>query len=175
MQHTGRDKSFVYDLTIEPGTVRVRVASVPRSTEVQPGFVRFDTFHSTLPTNTPPANHILYCYTIAITNTSTLLLSVLFHTILLCSIPPWLLYYLVCSDWSIVTGQFSLVQFELSSFDLSIDLSTLAPVYWPDLSTHPLVYYCLGYLLTCPLWLVYSLVYSTALWYHSLLCQRTCR
>ena len=45
MQHTGRDKSFVYDLTIEPGTVRVRVASVPRSTEVQPGFVRFDTFH----------------------------------------------------------------------------------------------------------------------------------
>ena len=45
--HTGRDKSFVYDLTIEPGTVRVRVASVPRSTEVQPGFVRFDTFHTT--------------------------------------------------------------------------------------------------------------------------------
>jgi hypothetical protein len=45
VQHTGRDKSFVYDLTIEPGTVRVRVASVPRSTEVQPGFVRFDTFH----------------------------------------------------------------------------------------------------------------------------------
>ena len=46
VQHTGRDKSFVYDLTIEPGTVRVRVASVPRSTEVQPGFVRFDTFHT---------------------------------------------------------------------------------------------------------------------------------
>ncbi len=49
VQHTGRDKSFVYDLTIEPGTVRVRVASVPRSAEVQPGFVRFDTFNPPLP------------------------------------------------------------------------------------------------------------------------------
>ena len=53
MQHTGRDKSFVYDLTIEPGTVRVRVASVPRSTEVQPGFVRFDTFYHPPTTTTP--------------------------------------------------------------------------------------------------------------------------
>lgn len=61
MQHTGRDKSFVYDLTIEPGTVRVRVASVPRSTEVQPGFVRFDTFHH-LPTTTTP--FILCCHTL---------------------------------------------------------------------------------------------------------------
>ena len=58
MQHTGRDKSFVYDLTIEPGTVRVRVASVPRSTEVQPGFVRFDTFHYLSPT----PYHIFYLY-----------------------------------------------------------------------------------------------------------------
>ena len=55
MQHTGRDKSFVYDLTIEPGTVRVRVASVPRSTEVQPGFVRFDTFH-------PPTTQHIHVY-----------------------------------------------------------------------------------------------------------------
>jgi hypothetical protein len=41
--NSGRDKSFVYDLNKEPGTVRVRVAFVPRSAEVQPGFSRFDT------------------------------------------------------------------------------------------------------------------------------------
>ena len=39
-----RDKSFVYDLNIERGTVRVRVAFVPRSAEVKPLFLRFVTF-----------------------------------------------------------------------------------------------------------------------------------
>ena len=37
----GRDKSFVYDLTKELGIVRVRVAFVPRSAEIQPTFWRF--------------------------------------------------------------------------------------------------------------------------------------
>jgi hypothetical protein len=32
----GKDKSFVYDLNKERGTVSVRVASVPRSAEVKP-------------------------------------------------------------------------------------------------------------------------------------------
>ncbi len=37
----GRDKSFVDDLIMERGIVRVRVASVPRFTEIQPCFLRF--------------------------------------------------------------------------------------------------------------------------------------
>ena len=37
----GRDKSFVYDLNIKPGIVRVRVAFVSRSAEIQPVFWRF--------------------------------------------------------------------------------------------------------------------------------------
>ena len=32
----GKDKSFVYDLNMERGTVSMRVASVPRSAEVKP-------------------------------------------------------------------------------------------------------------------------------------------
>ena len=51
--NSGRDKSFVYDLNKEPGTVRVRVAFVPRSAEVQPGFSRFDT-------STPPPPPLLF-------------------------------------------------------------------------------------------------------------------
>ena len=37
----GRDKSFVDDLNREQGIVRMRVAFVPRSTEIQPLFWRF--------------------------------------------------------------------------------------------------------------------------------------
>ncbi len=37
----GRDKSFVYDLNRERGIVRMRVAFVPRSAEIQPLFWRF--------------------------------------------------------------------------------------------------------------------------------------
>ena len=40
----GRDKSFVDDLIMERGIVRVRVASVPRFTEIQPLFLRFAIF-----------------------------------------------------------------------------------------------------------------------------------
>ena len=40
----GRDKSFVDDLNKERGIVRMRVAFVPRSTEIQPLFWRFVTF-----------------------------------------------------------------------------------------------------------------------------------
>ena len=58
--NSGRDKSFVYDLNKEPGTVRVRVAFVPRSAEVQPGFSRFDT----LPP--PPFPHFFNTYSIPI-------------------------------------------------------------------------------------------------------------
>ena len=45
----GRDKSFVDDLNKELGIVRMRVAFVPRSAEIQPTFWRFVTF--TLLTN----------------------------------------------------------------------------------------------------------------------------
>ena len=45
----GRDKSFVDDLNKELGIVRMRVALVPRSAEIQPTFWRFVTF--TLLTN----------------------------------------------------------------------------------------------------------------------------
>ena len=41
----GRDKSFVDDLIMELGIVRVRVASVPRFTEIQPTFWRFAFFY----------------------------------------------------------------------------------------------------------------------------------
>src|SRR5689334_13926907 len=37
----GRDKSFVDDLNKERGIVRMRVAPVPRSAEIQPLFWRF--------------------------------------------------------------------------------------------------------------------------------------
>jgi len=37
----GRDKSFVDDLNKELGIVRMRVAFVPRSAEIQPTFWRF--------------------------------------------------------------------------------------------------------------------------------------
>ena len=37
----GKDKSFVDDLNREQGIVRMRVAFVPRSTEIQPSFCRF--------------------------------------------------------------------------------------------------------------------------------------
>ena len=37
----GRDKSFVDDLNKELGIVRMRVALVPRSAEIQPTFWRF--------------------------------------------------------------------------------------------------------------------------------------
>ena len=37
----GRDKSFVDDLNKERGIVRMRVAFVPRSAEIQPLFWRF--------------------------------------------------------------------------------------------------------------------------------------
>ena len=57
--NSGRDKSFVYDLNKEPGTVRVRVAFVPRSAEVQPGFSRFDT----LITPTTTTNCIAHTHT----------------------------------------------------------------------------------------------------------------
>ncbi len=40
----GRDKSFVDDLNKELGIVRMRVALVPRSAEIQPTFWRFVTF-----------------------------------------------------------------------------------------------------------------------------------
>jgi hypothetical protein len=40
----GRDKSFVDDLNKERGIVRMRVAFVPRSAEIQPLFWRFVTF-----------------------------------------------------------------------------------------------------------------------------------
>ena len=40
----GRDKSFVDDLNKELGIVRMRVAFVPRSAEIQPTFWRFVTF-----------------------------------------------------------------------------------------------------------------------------------
>ncbi len=39
--HIGRDKSFVDDLNKERGIVRMRVAFVPRSAEIQPLFWRF--------------------------------------------------------------------------------------------------------------------------------------
>lgn len=39
----GRDKSFVDDLNKELGIVRMRVAFVPRSAEIQPTFWRFVT------------------------------------------------------------------------------------------------------------------------------------
>jgi hypothetical protein len=39
-----KDKSFVYDLNRERGTVSMRVAFVPRSAEVKPLFYRFVTF-----------------------------------------------------------------------------------------------------------------------------------
>ena len=39
--NAGRDKSFVDDLDMGPGTVRMRVAFVLRSTEVQPAVLRF--------------------------------------------------------------------------------------------------------------------------------------
>lgn len=37
----GKDKSFVDDLNMERGIVRVRVAFVPRSAEIKPLFWRF--------------------------------------------------------------------------------------------------------------------------------------
>lgn len=40
----GRDKSFVDDLNKERGIVRMRVAFVPRSAEIQPSIWRFVTF-----------------------------------------------------------------------------------------------------------------------------------
>ena len=40
----GRDKSFVDDLNKERGIVRLRVAFVPRSAEIQPSFCRFVAF-----------------------------------------------------------------------------------------------------------------------------------
>jgi hypothetical protein len=43
----GRDKSFVDDLNKERGIVRMRVAFVPRSAEIQPLFWRFVTFTHT--------------------------------------------------------------------------------------------------------------------------------
>ena len=43
----GRDKSFVDDLNKERGIVRMRVAFVPRSAEIQPLFWRFVTFTPT--------------------------------------------------------------------------------------------------------------------------------
>ena len=46
----GRDKSFVYDLNKEQGIVRMRVAFVPRSAEIQPLFWRFVTFIPPPPT-----------------------------------------------------------------------------------------------------------------------------
>jgi hypothetical protein len=42
----GQDKSFVYDLNIERGIVRKRVALVPRSAEIKPRFDRFVTISS---------------------------------------------------------------------------------------------------------------------------------
>ena len=50
----GRDKSFVDDLNKELGIVRMRVAFVPRSAEIQPTFWRFVTF--TLLTNSKTKN-----------------------------------------------------------------------------------------------------------------------
>jgi hypothetical protein len=44
----GEDKSFVDDLNKERGIVRMRVAFVPRSAEIQPLFWRFVTFTPTL-------------------------------------------------------------------------------------------------------------------------------
>ena len=42
----GKDKSFAYDLNKERGIVSMRVASVPRSAEIQPLFWRFVSFPS---------------------------------------------------------------------------------------------------------------------------------
>jgi hypothetical protein len=42
----GRDKSFVDDLNKERGIVRMRVAFVPRSAEIQPLFWRFVNIHT---------------------------------------------------------------------------------------------------------------------------------
>lgn len=41
ISNIGKDKSFVYDLNKERGIVRMRVAFVPRSTEIKPLFWRF--------------------------------------------------------------------------------------------------------------------------------------
>src|SRR3954467_14361944 len=59
----GRDKSFVDDLNKERGIVRMRVAFVPRSAEIQPLFWRFVTFtHNTTNKQTnllqPPYNFL---------------------------------------------------------------------------------------------------------------------
>ncbi len=41
ISNIGKDKSFVYDLNKERGIVSMRVAFVPRSTEIKPLFWRF--------------------------------------------------------------------------------------------------------------------------------------
>ena len=62
----GRDKSFVYDLNRERGIVRMRVAFVPRSAEIQPLFWRFvlfiiititNSFNTTIENKTPTTNN----------------------------------------------------------------------------------------------------------------------
>jgi hypothetical protein len=51
----GRDKSFVDDLNKERGIVRMRVAFVPRSAEIQPSIWRFVTF-------IPPLHNLTYWF-----------------------------------------------------------------------------------------------------------------
>lgn len=114
----GRVQSFVYDLNPERGIVRVRVASVPRSTEVQPGFVRFDTFHYTPQLPHTYTYYIAY-YTYYILHTAYCILHTTYYYIL-----HTMLYYPThTNSLSIHTYSYSILPYVLLTV---ITLSLLA-------------------------------------------------
>jgi hypothetical protein len=80
--HIGRDKSFVDDLNKERGIVRMRVAFVPRSAEIQPLFWRFvnTQIHQTQLTNNNKQHFTSRDRSLIVSLYSTLLYSTLLYS-----------------------------------------------------------------------------------------------